>query len=371
MKKLFTRIILALLIPLLFIAAISYYADPGEIFHDNSKTISQILQNHQNVALNLIPANWSGIQIEMVKSFKKNNTTPQTVIWGNSRSAEITQTTLQAKSFFNHVLPGANILDYVALLGLYEQESSLPETIILTIDPLLFYPNKANGEFFIQDPNTKILQPRKGLEIYCKKGLILLDSTLTLQKNFPISELPPSFSYKLKMLLMPDYFQTALRSIGKPSVTAITDTQKDGYFILRQDGGYSLTNPEWINDTQVSARADKFFKATKGIYFCDACIKNEYYQLFKTLLIYLSQKQKRNIILFFSPIHPTAYQQFTKTESILLETETKRFDDSLQIAYIGSYNPYLFNLDKTSKAFIDEIHLSQSAMQTLFVQKLP
>ncbi len=361
MKKLFLRLLFTLLPPLLCVGGISYCADPGEIFHDNSLQIAQILRKPQNVALRLIPTNWSGIQIERVKQFQKDQNTPNTVVWGSSRTAEMTSDFVASQPFFNNVLPGANIMDLVALLGLYKQENSLPQTIILGIDPMLFYPTKANGDFFVRDTNrTHILRPRQGLETYCQIGLAMLDTSFP-----PLPPLPRPFFYKLKMLLMPDYFQTSLRSIGKKPVIALQEGEKEGYFVLRKDGGYSLSQVENIHDAQVAARADRFFKASNGTFFCDDCLKNEYYKLFKTLLLYLSQQEKREVILFFSPIHPAAYLKFGNQEKALLETETKRFADSLQISYMGSYNPFVLGLDQKSKVFIDEMHLSREGFRLL------
>lgn len=370
MKKLFFRILLSLSIPMLFVGTVSYYADPGEIFHDSSSLIVNVLYSKKNVAINLIPSNWSGIQIEMVKQFKQDNYLPHTVIWGNSRSSEIADEYAQPHTFFNHILPGANVLDYVSLLGLYKQEHSLPQTLILSIDPMLFYGTKGSGEFFVRDTSLR-LTPRKGLELYCRKGLSILDTTGSLSKHFPICRATQTFRYKASMLFMPDYFQTSLRSIGKKNIIPITETEKEGYFIIRKDGGYSIANTDWINDAQVAARTERFVQATGGSYFCDDCIHSDYYHLLKTLLIYLSQHEKRKVVLFFAPIHLIAYQQFSQKEKLLLEKDCKHFADSLQIEYIGSFNPSDFGLDKKPKSFLDEMHPSKEAMKAILVQKLP
>jgi lysophospholipase L1-like esterase len=73
----------------------------------------------------------------------------------------------------------------------------------------------------------------------------------------------------------------------------------------------------------------------------------------------------------FPPIHPIAYTHFSQKEHFRLETTTKRLADSLQIAYIGSFNPFLFGLDKIEKPFIDEIHLSPAGLQQVLLQKIP
>lgn len=364
MLKLLIRIILALSVPLLFVGAVSYYADPGEIFQDRSKQIAAILRHHKNVALHLIPANWSKIQIEMVKNFKNDNYLPNTVVWGNSRSAEIGQDFAASQTFFNHVLPGANILDYMALLALYKETNQLPPKILLTIDPTLFYATKANSEFFVLDNDTSHhLNPRKGLENYCQQGLKQIDTSGFFAKKLPIVCNQTTFLFKLKMLLMPDYFQTSLRSLGKEPVSALEEKGKSGFFVLRKDGGYSLADMNMINETQVAARTERFCKATNGIFFCDTCVQNIHYQLFEKMLIYLVQVEKREIVLFFPPVHPVAYTCFSQKEQMQLEIKTKRLADSLKIAYIGSFNPYLFGLDKIEKPFIDEIHLSPAGLR--------
>lgn len=364
MLKLLLHIIFVIIIPLLFVGGISYYADPGEIFQDRSKQITAILRQQKNVALHLIPANWSKIQIEMVKSFKKDDYLPNTVVWGNSRSAEIGQDFAAPQTFFNHVLPGANILDYVALLALYKETNQLPPKIVLTIDPTLFYATKANGEFFVLDNDTSNrLNPRKGLENYCQQGLKRIDTSGFFFKKLPIVCNQTTFIFKLQMLLMPDYFQTSLRSIGKEPVSALEEKEKSGFFVLRKDGGYSLADMDMINETQVAARTERFCKATNGIFLCDSCTQNVYYQLFEKMLIYLVQVEKREIVLFFPPVHPVAYTCFSQKERTKLEIKTKHLADSLKIAYIGSFNPYVFGLDKIEKPFIDEIHLSPAGLR--------
>ncbi len=352
------------MIPLLFVGGISYYADPGEIFEDRSKQIVAILRQQKNVALHLIPANWSKIQIEMVKSFKRDTYLPNTVVWGNSRSAEIGQDFAGSQPFFNHVLPGANIMDYVALLALYKETNQLPPKIVLTIDPTLFYATKANGEFFVLDNDTlHTLTPRKGLETYCRHGLQLLETSGFFAQKLPISDNQSTFLFKVKMLLMPDYFQTSLRSIGKTPVSALDEKEKSGFFVLRKDGGYSLADMNMINEAQVAARTERFCKATNGTFLCDTCVQNTYYQLFEKMILYLVQVEKREIVLFFPPVHPIAYTCFSQKEQGKLEIKAKHLADSLKIAHIGSFNPFLFDLDKIEKPFIDEIHLSPAGLQ--------
>ena len=72
---------------------------------------------------------------------KKMKTVPHTIALGSSPTIVLRASYLGSdqRRFFNHSVPVATINDFIAIVGCYKNKGTLPETIIIGLNPYMFF----------------------------------------------------------------------------------------------------------------------------------------------------------------------------------------------------------------------------------------
>ena len=77
-----------------------------------SSEIASILVSGNNAAIKYVPSNWGDLQTAVVtENIKRGRLVPKEImVFGTSRSSEISSELFHGASMFNCVIPGGNIL---------------------------------------------------------------------------------------------------------------------------------------------------------------------------------------------------------------------------------------------------------------------
>jgi len=341
--------------------------DPGEVFFNQDKETATNMINGTFSIKRAVPSNWAGIHENYLSLCKKNNHYPSFMTWGSSRNSEIKSKHFSISSYHNIILPGSTIVDYVALIGMFENNHRYPDTLILNIDPWTFYnrsPLMFEGEqVFVPNPNSKL---SAGYNMY--KYFLIGASILNINVNEIETEkvLEASRLEKLKHILSPSYFQSSIKNFRKPTFKKEEELYKPGYFIIRADGGYSLG--KWNNSEEFKEAtrkvALKYKKASGDNLFCESCLAKPYFNYFEKTIKYL-QKKDIKIYIFISPVHPQLYPSEDPMHETKMETKILDFCKKEQTEVIGSFNPYRYPDLIKHVYFIDAYHLSTEGMDCI------
>lgn len=368
MKKFIQRISYLTLPLLILVLCITIVKDPGEIVSKRYLEIKDILLAQQNVRLYSMTSQWGDFQEAYVQERSARHLPAFDVVtWGSSRSSEIRADLFPQSTYYNCVIPGSNILSYVAMYELYKKYNYVPATVIINIDPWTFYMRKeildGGQTYSVRDRHRKFNSVMH-LNDYLLQGLSNL--------NYPITDLSQEKSLKRILmrhmeLLSPSYFQSSLKVVGKSPVAVTSENYIPGYFVLRKDGSYTMYAPNQEEVKKINNRALNFAKIARGDFYGDDCIESEPMKLFIALLDKLMEEHVR-VILFISPIHPSLYDALEGYENNLVEHKLSALAKEKDMLLIGSYNPHRYKLEAMpiDPDFLDETHISNKAMKTIF-----
>ncbi|MDB5256295.1 MAG: hypothetical protein JWM14_990 [Chitinophagaceae bacterium] len=358
-----------LILPLLILElCITIVKDPGEIISKRYLEVKDIIISKQNARLYAMPSQWGKFQEAYIQE-RRNKKLPafDIVTWGSSRSSEIGAGLFPNESYFNCAIPGSNVLNYVSMYELYKTYNYIPRTVIINIDPWVFYRRtdalKDGQTYYIRDRNREFISNDNLIE-YIEKGLADL--------HYPLRGLPSKKSWKTKMLsyielLSPSYFQSSLKVIAKSPVASTSENYIPNYFVLRKDGSYTMYAPNAEEMKNIDSRALNFGRFARGDFYGDDCAEGENMKLFTSLLDRLREEHVR-VILFISPVHPSLYAALEGYEKNLVEQKLNALVKEKGMLVIGSYNPNVYKLKAIADEpdFLDEYHISYKAMKTIF-----
>ena len=128
-KKLFIKLALIAIPIVAIILFVNIKVDSGFVIRNRNPEIAKILVSGKNAAVKFIPAKWGSLQTAIInEEIKQPGVQPKDIlVFGPSNSSEIDGNLFPGKTFFNCVLPGGNILDIIAMYGLYKQHNLLPK----------------------------------------------------------------------------------------------------------------------------------------------------------------------------------------------------------------------------------------------------
>lgn len=368
MKKFILRLSYLILPLLILELCITIIKDPGEIISNRYIKIKDVLLTNQNVRLYAMTSQWGEFQEAYVQERSRRHLPAFDVVtWGSSRSAEMGADLFPQATYYNCVIPGANVLSYVSMYELYKRNNYLPSTVIINIDPWTFYMRKeildGGRTYSVRDKNQRF-NSNMHLNDYLAPGLADLNHSAGV---FPSKNSWNTILQRYIELLSPSYFQSSLKVITKSPVAVTSENYILGYFVLRKDGSYTMYAPNREEIEKINDRALNFSKLARGNFYGDDCTEGESMELFISLLDRLKEKQVR-VILFISPIHPSLYDALEGHESNLVEQKLKTLTKEKGMLLIGSYNPHRYKLEAlvNDPDFLDEYHISHKAMKTIF-----
>lgn len=368
MFKKFLLFISSIFVPiLLLILFVNIKVDSGFVINNRSEEISKILMSGKNAAVIVVPSQWGSLQKSIVKyKIESEHKNPEDIIvFGNSRSSEIHANLFPKNHFFNCALPGGNVLDIIAIYGLYKKSNLLPKYLIISLDPWSFYARKQttihNEIHYIAD-STLPLKVNQDLINEYNDGLRYLnihEPKLTSKKH-------SKWNLKtIQEILNPTYFQLNIKYLIKKTVVSTDQLKKKSYFVIRSDGGYSLAFQNQIDSIVLKEKSLQFVEIHKPNFFLPINENSTYWTYFKLLLIQL-QKDGVIPIIYISPLNPIVYDHLANVDEIDLESKIRKFCTKKSIPVVGSFNPHKYGYHRVGNYFIDPYHPTKSVVETIF-----
>lgn len=352
MKKLFAKLIC--LLPLLvFIVSVNYIYDPANIFHKGivDKTVDIIKKGYHVEGL----ADYDE-RLFQEQFIKAQDYAPEVIAVGSSRIMQLSSEAI-GKSFLNHGMSGAGIYDYMGILGVYEFQNIMPETVVIGADPWVLNDNNGETRYQTLEEYIQIFQGKSAGSSRWRKNKIALEEK--------------------KELISPAYFQVSIKQIGKKRDTGepvtfheTTLDETDG-FLRRVDGSTSYAKEIRMRTVeQVKAEAHSYI-SEENIYQLQNYneLSVELKDKFELFVDFLNEKNIK-VVLYLPPYHPFVYQYIESSSQYqcVLEAEAyfRQYAQEHQIEIYGSYNPKYSGCDDTD--FLDGMHLKAESVLKSFVQ---
>ena len=90
--------------------------------------------------------------------------------------------------------------------------------------------------------------------------------------------------------------------------------------------------------------------------------------LFYKLVETLTNKEKINLTIYISPIHPDVYIELMKYEKASIELAVRKKCSELGVKIIGGFNPEPLNLKTTGREFSDQYHITSIGLTKILSQ---
>ncbi len=367
-KKLILKIAI-LVIPLtILIVIINIKVDSGFLLNDRSRKIARIFASGRNAGIRYVPSDWGFLQIAIIEERlnQKDTLSKDILVFGTSRSSEISSDIFPQNTFFNCAIPNGNVLDYIALYGLYKRYEMLPKYLIIAIDPWTFHARKSiktNKEIQAVSDISIPLRVNSDLINDCYTGLKFLELYGT---NFKLKKNNNSFN-DIAGFFSPNYFQNNIRSIfdSKKNIIETDSINVNSYFVILSDGSYSLAQRSRIDSVSVKDVSYKFVNIHKSKFFISSDTNSIYFGYFKKLLISL-KKEGVTPLVYISPVNPILFDNLSDSARVPLEEKIDLFCKENIITRIGSFNPHKYNLNSVSNFFVDGYHPVKSVVENIF-----
>ena len=344
---------LLILFSLGLIALFNYKIDSAGIFHKNNvmqQAAKEIIKGKIVAGLGDEAFDDRAFQISLIKLLQQKITIIAT---GSSRTKELRKRYLTdgEYSFYNHAVNGANLEDYIAILGAYKIfHGYFPKEVILGVDPWIL--NRNNGRI-----RWKTIQ---NYAIYANQ--------IFSKKDKPsLNKLP--FLKKYKELLNYDYiianFHHLVTRIKRGKPYYIVNNLNVNDFLRESDA--SIQYPYDTRFPDVKKVYLKALKYTKGSVYglenFDYANKKEKLQQFIDAL----KNEGVNVTFFLAPYHPITYDILSKNPKYHLkevENYFHHFAKQNHLKILGSYNPHTLNLSE--KDFFDGMHCNDHVIKQIF-----
>lgn len=339
---------------ILAIAIINIKVDPANIYQkDYESKAASLLLSGQNIA-GMSNYDERCLQERIIAD---NLECPDTIILGSSRVMTLSEDVVTGmKNYWNHGVSGAGIMDYMGILGIYNEYSEIPKKIIIGVDPWILNENSGDTRY------QSIIQYADKLKSVIEAGESEIHDINKNEKTV--------FDKKIQAIseiISLTYFQSSLNClIQNPKM--IKDRTFDFY------GTQEKNVEENIRYTDGSIEYNKAFRdrsiqdaendAKK--YVSGKIYQIENYQelskenclLLERLIEYL-QVTGSEIVLYLPPYHPFVYNYIKEHKDYRMVLESEIYFRNLAkekgISIYGSYDPE--QIQCTESDFLDGMHM--------------
>ncbi len=358
-KKFITITFISTLCLLIPIALFNRFFDYSNIFKPRKfyEEVAKRLRQGFDI-LNFDNCDYHLLQESLIKDYD----VPDIMITGSSRVRGISQKSFKENTFFNHWISDANWEDYFSILGCYQfYKKKLPKTIIISIDPWIFNPMKAENKSNSLKPFAEFFTQNQGFS----KNIPLLNDTKLFIGRLNI--------YKMTQLInlsILTYNYSHLRkgeSIFKPSYISSQNFDKtitENNVIFHSDG--SSTEPITVNDTpeKLDNAIAAYFREGQPLWIGKDLL-DQFIKYTKSL-----KRQQSKIYFLLLPYHPAAYQNLANKPSnqniVHIENIIRSVAQENGIDVLGSYDPHQVGI-KDNQWFYDENHVRAKYLNQLFI----
>ncbi len=364
MKKPVIKLLLFLPL-LLFIIAINTTVDPANIFHAGyEETAAQLILSGMNV---IGLSNYDERLFQQYAILGATQT-PDTVFIGSSRVMEMSKdVSPDFETCWNAGLSGAGIYDYLGIIGLYATKGSIPNRIVIGLDPWIL--NENNG-----DVRYKSIAP------YINISQNMIEDSNKFFDFFSLRyDLLAARINKYVQILSPSYFQVSIKAIKTNSSIisnrdqfnfSTTEESVSDEAIRYSDGSidYDLTRRSRTID-EVDAIV-KSFLAGDIYQMEDYYTLNRQYKTTLTSLLNFLENAGTEIIIYLPPFHPDVYDYLSSNPNYRMVIESEKYfrniAEEMDIPVYGSFNPQLTHCENSY--FLDGMHLRRDCIEYAFIQ---
>ncbi len=331
------------------IALTNYFGDPANLYHEG--TINELVSllakgNIVSKSGDMDERMFQKVRIESLQSV------PETVILGSSH---VVYVPWEFEAYYVGGVSGAVLNDYIGILGILDYYGKLPSTIVIGVDPYIFYDKFDEKRYqsiqkFV-DLGYRILRGEEG-------------KNDEMDKDFIQYQL-----LKAKELISLSYFQNSLKLMIKNSfrqenhVLSVEDTSigedlkvlPNGRYIPRLSTFCSIE--ENRNITRKNIDSQNIYKMNG---FSD--VSDEKKELFELMTEYLLSEEIK-IEIYLPAWYPDYYEEFKKNDTLFgvlkAEEYIREMAAERNIPVHGSYDPDKVGV--TEKDFMDDMHLTPEA----------
>lgn len=335
---------------------LNYAIDSSHIWADYEKMAEIALRG--KIVSTPVNYNERMYQYQIIKNMKD---IPDTIVIGSSRGMFLGNEILNQPSVYNHCVSGGNLMDYFAILGIYQKiHGKISNNVILEISPWVFS-NVSPAKRWQENHEYAVSASEYYRQVVGKSSHI---STFSRFSN-PIF----SFSYLYTNLTK------ALQNGIKYGLNANRLIAKESLDINEQadypDG--VIRYPSQIENKN-EARTKKVIDTSKGPVTYQNCdkmqsIDKEIYNNFAELIDYL-QKQNIKPTFFLAPFSESQSKLIFDNNSnpvfIDIEKSLATLANERKIKIIGSYNAAKYNL--MDYEFSDFMHGDKESISKIWKQ---
>jgi len=341
MKKFILKISTFSIPILLAIVLVNYIGDSAHLYNTDYEVKMAKIVKQGDYVTNIDNYDERIFQKEIIEN---QENTPETIILGSSKAMFIDGALIGDSSVFNHAVSSASLEDYIAIYQLYKENNSLPQKVVIDVEPHLF--NK----------NNKLERWKSIQDFYY---------------NFKKETNSNNDIGKYEELISLSYFQSSLPKLFKvitggaePESTQSkfnsTNTKlTDGTLVygksIREGGKIRRDKKVSLLLAGKMSSIEEFNSIDKGLW-----------KEFESLI---SDMRKNNITVefFLCPHHPDVYNRVKEDYEMVIETEDLivKYARDQNIKLYGSFSPYAFELDETF--FYDGLHCNKDGLEKIYL----
>lgn len=359
MKKFITKLLLFLLpfiIAYTTIALFNYTVDLSCLFSRNQvlERITDSLLSGKTIA----GQPFFNYRVYNKMIIDKMNQNPSIIALGSSTTMSLRASCLGLEdgSFFNHAVPSGDLDDFIAILGCYKKGGAFPKTIIIGLDPQLFYKRRgANNKW----------KPIAGVYYY-----FLPYIQEDVSKKVMWYKLAKAKGFTIKWLFSSNYafsnykYFTEVRKKGY-DYKVVKSTSVDDYLILPDGSLYRPFKIRFQHDSITQKKVKRYMSSKMHQIKNRGRITSQ--KTFSNFIDHILVNGTQ-IVFFLPPYHPDAYQKLKRKGELkfLVEAEDmlRSLAQSRKIPVFGSYNSSRFNL--SSQDFFDVVHSRDYVVEKIF-----
>jgi hypothetical protein len=337
---------------LAFMVWFNYTVDCSGLFHGDvyTREIAAMLLEGQNVDgyESMDERSLTKLTIEQME------TVPNTVAIGSSRVMQMTCSVAGTQSFYNFGMTGGDFYDMLGTFELFEEKGSLPENVILCVDPWLLN-GTGSGDTARSDRNlyNQFLSERLG-------------------ESAEYTETDENALWKA--LISPSYFQGNWKYFlhdrktrQMPKAVSGADYDNSATEIKNCDGSVHYT-VSMLNQTP--EQTAQYALDMAGTYaWCDGFTEPDAERV-RLLKAYISYMQSKGIHVYIllTPMHPIMYEYaLTYPDDNLgflrSEDAIRQIAAETGVPLYGSYNPHILPGIDANTDFFDGVHCTSACLQ--------
>lgn len=341
---------------LLLVAAVNWYVDSYAYLRVTYEQISEQMTEEQNNVVGLEESNFN--DRNLLLACLKEQASKEVIVIGSSRVLSFDHEMFGTDSFYNAGMSETTIYDLLAVTGILTQQNTLPQKMVIGVDPFLFNVSTNNEKW----------KELESYEQYMEAVLSGVELSSIQEKNVGRNH---------NKWLSLDYFRYNVSLLPERErflVTYTKDWEADQY-MKHYDGSIAYEKDlrevdadDVIALTEQSVEEHVVYRLT-DYREIDAVSMNYF-----TKLVTFLQEQGVEVILYLPPYSPMMYDYIESDEQFHLvfqvEDEMQQLALKMGIALYGSFDPAGSGLEMTD--LYDVYHVKAEKMpDTYFPVYLP